>query len=68
MVDTTDEWITQRTGIRERHIAARGRDSRPIWRSPPRARRWPTQVDAQSIDLDRARDLDPGQYLSGDAP
>ena len=21
MVDTSDEWITQRTGIRERHIA-----------------------------------------------
>lgn len=24
MVDTTDEWITSRTGIRERHIAAEG--------------------------------------------
>jgi len=24
MVDTTDEWITQRTGIRQRHIAAEG--------------------------------------------
>ena len=24
MVDTSDEWITQRTGIRERHIAAEG--------------------------------------------
>ena len=23
-VDTTDEWIVQRTGIRERHIAAPG--------------------------------------------
>ena len=23
MVDTSDEWIAQRTGIRERHIAAR---------------------------------------------
>ena len=22
MVDTSDDWITQRTGIRERHIAA----------------------------------------------
>ena len=22
MVDTTDEWITKRTGIKERHIAA----------------------------------------------
>jgi len=24
MVDTTDEWITARTGIRKRHIAADG--------------------------------------------
>ena len=24
MVDTSDEWIVQRTGIRERHIAATG--------------------------------------------
>ena len=24
MVDTTDEWIFSRTGIRERHIAAKG--------------------------------------------
>ncbi len=24
MVDTSDEWIVQRTGIRERHIAAEG--------------------------------------------
>ena len=23
MVDTSDEWIVQRTGIRQRHIAAR---------------------------------------------
>jgi len=24
MVDTSDEWITERTGIRQRHIAAEG--------------------------------------------
>ena len=27
MVDTSDEWITQRTGIRERHIAAEGENT-----------------------------------------
>ena len=34
MVDTTDEWITARTGIRKRHIAADGADLRmrlPMW-------------------------------------
>ena len=25
MVDTSDEWITTRTGIKERHLAAKGR-------------------------------------------
>ena len=27
MVDTTDQWITERTGIRKRHIAAEGEAS-----------------------------------------
>ena len=26
MVDTTDDWIQERTGIKERHIAAEGAD------------------------------------------
>jgi len=37
-VATTDEWIVQRTGIRERHIAAPG-ELPPTLRSPPRGRR-----------------------------
>ena len=40
MVETTDEWIVARTGIRERHIAADGRDDeRPRARTPA-ATRW----------------------------
>ena len=39
MVDTSDEWITTRTGIKERRIAADGRiHLRPRPRRPPCAR------------------------------
>ena len=40
MVDTSDEWIVQRTGIRERHIAADGEtDLRPRHRGGARGAR-----------------------------
>jgi len=43
MVDTSDEWITTRTGIKERHIAAPGEATSDLACTPPR-RRWPTRV------------------------
>ena len=51
MVDTTDDWIVQRTGIRERHIAADGEltsDLAPRRRSAALA---DAGVDAAAIDL-----------------
>ncbi len=39
MVDTTDEWIRTRTGIRERHYAAPGSRLR-IWEPKPRRNCW----------------------------
>ena len=41
MVDTDDEWIRSRVGIRTRHVAAPTRRW-TAWRPPPRPRRWPT--------------------------
>ena len=50
-VDTTDEWIVQRTGIHERRIAAPGEtDLRPGLHAA-RAALAHAKVDAQSIDL-----------------
>ena len=51
-VDTSDEWIVQRTGIRERHIAATGEVTSDLGasRRAGGARRTP-KIDAQSIDL-----------------
>ena len=65
MVDTSDEWIVQRTGIRERHIAADGEltSDLAIARRARGARRCRRR---RAVDRpDRARDLDARQYLSG---
>jgi 3-oxoacyl-[acyl-carrier-protein] synthase-3 len=51
MVDTTDEWITQRTGIRERRVAADGETTSAMGIKAARAALAAAGVDAQSIDL-----------------
>ena len=51
MVETSDEWITQRTGIRERHIAAEGETTSDMAIRAARAALAAADVDAQSIDL-----------------
>jgi 3-oxoacyl-[acyl-carrier-protein] synthase III len=50
-VDTTDQWIAQRTGIRERRIAATGEVTSDLAISAARAALKSGQVDPQSIDL-----------------
>jgi len=51
MVDTSDEWITQRTGIRERHIAADGETTSDMALNAALAALAAAGVEAQSIDL-----------------
>ncbi len=51
MVDTSDEWITQRTGIRERHIAEEGETTADMALKAARAALAAAGTDAQSIDL-----------------
>ncbi len=51
MVDTSDEWITQRTGIRERRIAAEGEATSDMALAAARAALAAAGVPAQSIDL-----------------
>jgi 3-oxoacyl-[acyl-carrier-protein] synthase-3 len=50
-VDTSDEWITQRTGIRERRVAADGETTSEMGIKAARAALASAGVDAQSIDL-----------------
>jgi 3-oxoacyl-[acyl-carrier-protein] synthase-3 len=51
MVDTSDEWITQRTGIRERHIAGEGETTADMALKAARAALSAAQIDPQTIDL-----------------
>jgi 3-oxoacyl-[acyl-carrier-protein] synthase-3 len=50
-IDTSDEWIVQRTGIRQRHIAADGEFTSHLAVNAARAALADAGVDAQSIDL-----------------
>ena len=50
-VDTSDEWIVQRTGIHERRIAAPGETTALMATHAARAALAHAHVDAQSIDL-----------------
>jgi 3-oxoacyl-[acyl-carrier-protein] synthase-3 len=50
-VETTDEWIVQRTGIRERHIAAPGELTSDLALHAARAALANARVEADSIDL-----------------
>jgi 3-oxoacyl-[acyl-carrier-protein] synthase-3 len=50
-VDTTDEWIVQRTGIRQRHIAADGEFTSHLGLKAAQAALANAGVDAKSIDL-----------------
>jgi 3-oxoacyl-[acyl-carrier-protein] synthase-3 len=51
MVDTTDEWIVQRTGIRERHIAAEGETTADLGIRAAEAALADARLTASDIDL-----------------
>jgi 3-oxoacyl-[acyl-carrier-protein] synthase-3 len=51
MVDTSDDWIVQRTGIRQRHVAAPGEFTSHLGIAAARAAIADAGVDPQSIDL-----------------
>ena len=50
-VDTSDEWIVQRTGIRERHVAAPGEMTSDLAVAAARAALADAGMDASEIDL-----------------
>ncbi len=51
MVDTSDEWIVQRTGIKTRHIAAEGEKTSDMALAAARKALEAADVDASTIDL-----------------
>jgi 3-oxoacyl-[acyl-carrier-protein] synthase III len=50
-IETSDEWIVQRTGIRERHVAADGEFTSHLALNAARAALRAADVDPQSIEL-----------------
>jgi 3-oxoacyl-[acyl-carrier-protein] synthase-3 len=50
-IDTSDEWIVQRTGIKQRHIAAEGEFTSHLATHAARAALADAGIDAQAIDL-----------------
>lgn len=51
LVDTSDEWIVQRSGIRERHIAAEGETTSDLGLAAAQRALTAAGMDAQDIDL-----------------
>ena len=51
LVDTSDEWIFQRTGIKKRHIAAEGESTSQLGEKAARAALASAQLTPQDIDL-----------------
>ena len=51
MVDTSDEWITGRTGIRERHIAAEGEGAAQMGAEAARRAMARAGVEAADVDV-----------------
>ncbi|HRF10421.1 MAG TPA: beta-ketoacyl-ACP synthase III [Xanthobacteraceae bacterium] len=51
MVDTSDEWIVQRTGIRERHIAAKGEKTSDLAIAAAKAALANAGMSVDEIDL-----------------
>jgi 3-oxoacyl-[acyl-carrier-protein] synthase-3 len=51
MVDTSDDWILQRTGIRERHIAAEGETTAMLGEKAARAALANARLEPSDIDL-----------------
>jgi 3-oxoacyl-[acyl-carrier-protein] synthase-3 len=51
IVDTTDEWIVDRTGIRERRVAAKGETTGDLCEQAARKALEAAGVDAQDLDL-----------------
>ncbi len=67
MVETTDEWITSRTGIKERRIAADGEHTSDIGAAAARAALEHAGVQASEVDLILVATASPDMFFPATA-
>jgi len=67
MVDTNDEWIRTRTGIRERHIAERGTATSDLAAEAAKQLLAQTHTDATEIDLIVVASVTPDMFFPATA-
>jgi 3-oxoacyl-[acyl-carrier-protein] synthase-3 len=65
LMDTTDEWIQQRTGIRERHYARKGTSSVDLGFEAARHALDDAGLEAPDIDLILFATMTPAHYFPG---
>ena len=66
MVDTNDEWIRTRTGIRERHIAENGMASSHLATEAAKLLLAKTNTDPSEIDLIIVASVTPDMFFPKD--
>ena len=66
LVDTSDSWISERTGIEQRHIAADGELTSDLGIAAARQALVRAGIDPVDIDLIVCATATPGSHLSGD--
>ena len=65
LMDTTDEWIQQRTGIRERHYARKGTSSADLGYEAARRALDDAGLSARDVDLIVCATMTPAHYFPG---
>jgi 3-oxoacyl-[acyl-carrier-protein] synthase III len=65
VMDTTEEWIRQRTGIEERHFARRGQSSSVLGAEAARRALSDAGLEARELDLIVSATMTPDHYFPG---
>jgi 3-oxoacyl-[acyl-carrier-protein] synthase-3 len=67
MVDTSDEWITQRTGIKERRVVAEGESTSDLAIAAARRALEAAQIDADELDMIIMATVSPDNHVPSTA-
>jgi len=68
IMDTSDDWITKRSGVRQRHIAAPGVGSAQLGAEAVTAALDDAGLDVGEVDAIVSATMTPDHYAPGNAP